>query len=83
MNNINKKQLLLIVIIVIVIVAAGVGAYYCGHKIGYEDGVETGRAAAQVEAGDIVSNPIGNMPSTNPFDEVVNPFDETYQNPFE
>lgn len=83
MNNINKKQLLLIVIFVIVIVAAAGGAYYYGHKIGYEDGVETGRAAAQVEAGDIVSSSMENMPSTNPFDEAVNPFDEAYENPFE
>lgn len=81
--SINKKQLLLIAVFVIVIVAAAGGAYYYGHKIGYEEGVETGRVAAQVEAGDIVSSPMGNMPSTNPFDEVVNPFDEAYQNPFE
>ena len=83
MNNINKKQLLLIAVFVIVIVAAAGGACYYGHKIGYEEGVEIGRAAAQVEAGDIVSSPMENMPSTNPFEEVVNPFDEAYQNPFE
>ena len=81
--NINNKQLLLIVVIVIVIVGAAVGAYYYGHNVGYGEGVEIGRASAQVEAGDIVASPMENMPSTNPFDKMVNPFDEAYQNPFE
>ncbi len=83
MGNINRKQLLLIVIFVIVVLAVAGGGYYYGHKLGYEEGVEIGRVAAQVEAGDVVSNPMENMPSTNPFDEIVNPFDEAYQNPFE
>ena len=81
--NINNKQLLLIVVIVVVIVGAAVGTYYYGHSIGYGKGVEIGRAASQIEAGDVVSNPMENMPSANPYDEMVNPFDEAYKNPFE
>ena len=83
MSNINKKQLILIVVFVIIAVAVGIAGYYYGHQTGYDEGIEIGRAAGQVEAGDVVSNPMENMPSTNPFDEVVNPFDEAYENPFE
>ncbi len=83
MSNINKKQLVLVAVFVVIIVAIGIGGYYYGHRLGYEEGEEIGRATSQVEVGDVVSNPMENMPSTNPFEKVVNPFEEAYQNPFE
>ena len=82
------KKLLIIFIIAILVVAAG--AYLLGNQIGYgkgkqagyEEGKEVGRAAAQTEASQAVTNPLEELPSTNPFEEVVNPFEEAYQNPF-
>jgi len=79
----DKKQLIIIVVLMALIVVGLVGGYYYGRQTGYQEGVEVGRAAAQVELGDVVSNPMENMPSANPFEEVVNPFEEAYQNPFE
>ena len=82
----DKKTLSLIIIFVIVVLIVAVGVYYFaykkGYSVGYEEGKETGRAAAQVGAGEVVTNPMEKMPSTNPFEKVVNPFKEGYKNPF-
>lgn len=86
------KKLLIIFIIVVLVVAAG--AYWLGLQkglglgygkgkaAGYEEGKEVGRAAAQTEASQAVTNPLEELPSTNPFEEVVNPFEAAYKNPF-
>ncbi len=75
----NKK--ILIIFIIIVLVVAG-GVYFVGYRAGYRAGMETGIMASQVEPGEVVTNPMEKMPSTNPFEKVVNPFRELYKNPF-
>ena len=72
----------IIVVFIIVFAVAGVGAYYFGYQQGYGKGMEAGKAAAQVGAGGAVQTPLGEMPSTNPFEKAVNPFKDLYQNPF-
>lgn len=82
-----QKNTLLIIVFIIAVLAVAAGAYYYGNKTGYEkgygDGDVAGRAAAKVEAGTAVSNPMEKMPETNPFKGVVNPFEAGYKNPFE
>lgn len=83
----DKKILIIFIIVVLV---AATGAYLFGNQIGYgkgkqagyEEGKEIGRAAAQTEAAQAVANPLEELPSTNPFEETVNPFEDAYQNPF-
>ena len=75
----NKKAL---AIFIIVVLAVAGGTYYFGYRKGYVAGVETGMIAAQVEPGQVVTNPMEKMPSTNPFQGVINPFKELYKNPF-
>lgn len=78
----EKKQLIIVVLLALAI-GAGVGGYYYGRQAGYQEGVEIGRAAAQIGAGDAVSSPMDNMPSANPYQGAINPFEDAYQNPFE
>lgn len=79
----DKKTLIISIIVVLVVVG---GVYYFsyqkGFRVGYKEGVETGRAAAQVKAGEVVTNPMEKMPETNPFEAMINPFKELYKNPF-
>lgn len=70
------------VIFIISFLALTALAYYFGYQKGLAVGKEIGRAASQTEAGTAVQNPLEQMPSTNPFEEVVNPFKELYKNPF-
>lgn len=78
------KKTLLIFLGGVLVVAAGVYyfSYQKGFSVGFQAGKEAGRAAAQVKPGEVVSNPLEKMPSTNPFEEVINPFKELYKNPF-
>lgn len=77
-------------IFVVVLVAVGIGVYFLayqqgyktGYKTGYDLGVDTGKAAAKTTPGQAVSNPLEEMPSTNPFEKAVNPFKDLYKNPF-
>ncbi|MBI2450589.1 MAG: hypothetical protein HYV47_03595 [Candidatus Nealsonbacteria bacterium] len=71
-----------IIIFIIVLVLAAAGAYYFGYQQGFSKGKEMGKAAAEVGAGAAVENPLEEMPSTNPFEEAVNPFKDLYKNPF-
>lgn len=82
----DKKLLVFILAAVALVIVAGVGGYYLGYQKGYGKGyvagVETGRAAAKTGAGAAVTNPLENMPETNPFEKVINPFEAGYINPF-
>ena len=71
-----------IIIFIIVLLLAVAGAYYFGYLKGYGKGMEGGRAAAKSGAGAAVETPLGEMPSTNPFEKAINPFKDLYQNPF-
>lgn len=79
----DKKVLIIFIAAIIVV---GVGVYYFsyqkGYETGYDAGKEVGQAAAKTEAGAAVENPLEKMPSTNPFEEAVNPFKDLYTNPF-
>lgn len=79
-----EKRTLIIFIGGILLVAVSVYylSYQKGFKAGFEQGKEAGRAAAQVKPGAVVTNPLEKMPSTNPFEGVINPFKELYKNPF-
>lgn len=49
-------------------------------------GIESGigvDVGIDVEVGEGLENPLGDMPSANPLKDVVNPFEDTYKNPFE
>ncbi len=76
-----KTQEIIIFIIIILIVA--VGTYFIGMKHG-EKKVEQDYKALMEKAGAApVVNPMENLPSANPFEDVnVNPFEGGYQNPF-
>ena len=90
----NKRNLILFLVFLLLMVGVGLGTYYFSFKggyslgyeegkvSGYEEGKRVGLAAAKVEAGEIVSGPLDEMPSANPYEGVVNPFDRTYINPF-
>lgn len=67
---------------ILAIGAAGFFSYQMGYKKGYDTGKEDGRIAAQVKPGDAVQNPLEKMPETNPFENVANPFEDAYKNPF-
>lgn len=71
----------LIIFIALLLLAAG-GAYYFGWQRGYDVGKEVGISAAKAGAGAAVTNPLEKLPETNPFQDVVNPFKDLYQNPF-
>ena len=75
------KPKVVIIFIVLILLAAG-GAYYFGYQLGYGKGVEAGKAVTEVGAGGAVQAPLEQMPSTNPFEQAVNPFKDLYKNPF-
>jgi hypothetical protein len=75
-HKIMIKPKVVIMFIVVILLAAG-GAYYFGYQQGYGKGAE-----AEVGAEGAVEAPLGEMPSTNPFDQAVNPFKDLYKNPF-
>ncbi len=78
----DKKILIAAVVAIIIAGGAAYFAYSFGYQKGHTAGVETGRAAAQSEAGAAVTNPLEKLPSTNPFENTVNPFKDLYKNPF-
>ena len=78
----DKKFLVLVLVGTVLALVAGVGGYFFGYQKGYGAGVEIGRAAAKTGAGAAVTNPLENMPETNPYEKVVNPFEAGYINPF-
>ncbi len=91
----NKKALIIIIIIVVVIAAAG-GFYYFQYQrkdAGEESSLPEGampkielpqaeKGAPVVDLGKATENPWENMPSTNPLEGAVNPYEDSYQNPF-
>jgi hypothetical protein len=83
LENIKGKVLLIILGIIVVGVLFSLVGYFVGSRSGYEsgwqagnnEGIETGRATCDLSAKDSVSNPLDNMPTANPFEESVNPFE--------
>ncbi|KPJ54637.1 hypothetical protein AMJ47_04040 [Parcubacteria bacterium DG_72] len=49
--------------------------YDNGFNAGYQQGFDTLKAATYLDPADAVANPIENMPTANPFEESVNPFE--------
>lgn len=49
--------------------------YENGYNAGYTDGLDTLKAAASTSPADVVGNPLENMPTANPFEKTVNPFE--------
>lgn len=91
-----KSSNFIILISAVIIATVGVGAYYFGvaqgYDTGYDKGYGEGRKAVEDEQKEMISktaggseiNPIENLPSANPLDNVkTNPFEDEYQNPFE
>ena len=72
-----------LVISVVLIIAAAIGGYYYGSGVGYDKGIEVGQTATTTTVEEVVVNPLEDLPSTNPFEEIVKPFEEAYTNPFE
>ena len=74
-----------LVISVVLIIAAAIGGYYYGSGVGYDKGIEIEKAVTTTTTTveEVVVNPLEDLPSTNPFEEIVNPFEEAYTNPFE
>lgn len=70
-----------VIVIALILLAAG-GAYYFGYQQGYGKGMEAGANAAKVGAAGAVEAPLGEMPTTNPFEKAINPFKDLYTNPF-
>lgn len=79
-----NKKILIIFVAAIIIVAGGVYyfSYQMAYQKGYDAGKEAGIAAQKTTAGAAVTNPLEQMPSTNPFEKTVNPFKDLYKNPF-
>lgn len=84
----QTKSLVISIIVIIVLVAGGVWYYIYKGGIGApraEEEVEKEKFP-QLEVGGEVSKatvkPMEKMPSVNPFEEVVNPFEGSYKNPF-
>lgn len=84
--NVNKKIIKIIVLIAagFFILAAGYFAgerlgfnkgYDNGFEAGYQQGFDTLKAATYLTPSDAVGNPLENMPTANPFEEPVNPFE--------
>ena len=73
-----------LVISVVLIIAAAIGGYYYGSGVGYNKGIKIEKAVTTTTTvEEVVVNPLEDLPSTNPFEEIVNPFEEAYTNPFE
>jgi len=83
----------IIVIVFVVLIAIAVGAwYFLSNKVEEESPVieeteealvpDLGNLAPVAEVG-VVENPLEDMPQTNPLDDVPNPFEGGYENPFE
>ena len=49
--------------------------YDNGYNAGYQDGLDTLNAAAVLDPADAVGNPLDKMPTANPFEGQVNPFE--------
>ncbi len=93
----NKKFLIIFVVVVAVILVAASGGYYISKEKKAKEGEKEGAKKELqdvgigvdfnigVDVGDIgkaTENPLKNMPSTNPLEEVANPFRDSYKNPF-
>ncbi len=89
----NRKFLIIFIVVVAVILVAASGGYYIskdkkakeGKKKEIQDigmGVDFNIGVDVSDIGKATENPLKNMPSTNPLEEVANPFRDSYKNPF-
>jgi len=89
----SMQKTAIIVIVLIVLIAIAIGAYYLlSNKVEEESSVtegseeslvpDLGNLAPVAEVG-VIENPLEDMPQTNPLDDVPNPFEGGYENPFE
>ena len=78
----NSKTIIVFSIVLIIVVA--IGFYYYGNRdeVEYDKGAEI-KEETNKSADDAASNPLNDIPSANPYDDAVNPFEEAYTNPFE
>jgi flagellar basal body-associated protein FliL len=96
MNPKNFNFIIIIIVSVILIAGVGMSAYYFGkiqgYQNGYDIGYNEGEKAVEDEQKEMISkaaagseiNPVENLPSANPLDNVnTNPFEDEYENPFE
>ena len=86
---------MLVVVILIVLVVVTTGTFYFLSKKEVKENItpqvseeelqtpDLGNLAPEVNVGVAVENPLENMPSTNPLEDIPNPFDNNYENPFE
>jgi len=90
------QKILLVIIIVMVLVTFVAGILYFSNK--QEVGENTvpqapeaenvnvpdlGNLAPEMDIGTASENPLVDMPETNPLEDVPNPFDSGYENPFD
>lgn len=82
----KKKIFKIIILIVVGLLALAVGyfggeqigfnkGYTNGYNAGYQDGLDTLNAAVSLDPADSVGNPLDKMPTANPFEGQVNPFE--------
>lgn len=81
-----------LIIIIVIILAAALAVYFSGlykKLLPGEKAEERGMPQFQFspdvggQVGKATGNPLAEMPSTNPLEQVANPFEDSYHNPFE
>ena len=88
----NKKIIIILIIVAILLVIAGIYYFSRGEKPKEETKDQLQKVDVSVDfnigvdVGDVgkgTESALKNMPSTNPLEEVANPFRDAYKNPFE
>lgn len=79
-NNKIKMKLKIVIIIFIVILLLAAVVYFIFFKEGAQGKYGIGIDLSGIGEG--TENALENMPSTNPLEEVANPFRDAYKNPF-
>lgn len=87
----NKKVIIVSIIAAVLLATAGVYFFSKSEKPKEEakeqpQKVDTGIDYTGVDAGNVgqgAESVLKNMPSTNPLEDVANPFRDAYKNPFE
>ena len=90
----QKSVLIVVILIVLAIIVVGI-YYFLNNKVEEESSAseeseatktteipELGNLAPEANIG-MVENPLADVPQTNPLEDVPNPFEGGYENPFE